>query len=241
MYVARASSGRSLGCGRKVGAALVVGDSVVATGYNDVPPGQDPDVLAGVDTSELFKAGERGRHAATTPRCGPVAADAVLTDENTADRALAALDGGELLNVIEYQRAVHAEAKTLDDAAVRGVSPVGGDLYVTTYPCHLCYKHCLSTQLASVRYIDPYPKSRATAMYPTGSGERLQPYEGVAPRRRRYIQTFEIRPPPVSDWSGIFTAPERRAALPLDRRLRNDDDRADEERLAISELREEYQ
>ena len=170
---------------------------------------------------------------------GLLHADAVLTDENTADRALAALDGGELLNVIEYQRAVHAEAKTLDDAAVRGVSPVGGDLYVTTYPCHLCYKHCLSTQLASVRYIDPYPKSRATAMYPTGSGERLQPYEGVAPRR--YIQTFETRPPPVSDWSGIFTAPERRAALPLDRRLRNDDDRADEERLAISELREEYQ
>jgi deoxycytidylate deaminase len=239
MYVARASSGRSLAASRKVGAALVVGDSVVATGYNDVPPGQDPDVLSGVDTSEVFK---RENVADTLRRlhdAGLLHIDAVSTDENTVDRALAALDGGELLNVIEYQRAVHAEAKTLDDAAVRGVSPVGGDLYVTTFPCHLCYKHCLSTQLATVRYIDPYPKSRATAMYPVGSGKRLLPCEGVAPRR--YIQTFETRPPPVSDESGIFTAPERSAALPLDRQLRNDDDRADEERLAISELREEYQ
>ena len=98
----------------------------MATGYNDVPPGQDPDVLAGVDTSELFK---RENVADTLRRLhdvGLLHADAVLTDENTADRALAALDGGELLNVIEYQRAVHAEAKTLDDAAVRGVSPVWG-------------------------------------------------------------------------------------------------------------------
>jgi hypothetical protein len=76
-------------------------------------------------------------------------------------------------------------------------------------------------------------------MYPIGSGERLLPYEGVAPRR--FIQTFETRPPPLSDELGRFTAPERSVALPLDRQLRNDDDRAAEERLAISELHEEYQ
>ena len=239
MYVARASSGRSLAASRKVGAALVIGDSVVATGYNDVPPGQDPDVRSGVDTSEVFKR----KNVADTLRrlrdAGLLHVGAVSTDEKTVDQAVAALDGGELLNVIEYQRAVHAESKTLDDAAVRGVSPVGGHLYVTTFPCHLCYKHCLSTQLATVRYIDPYPKSRATVMYPVGSGERLLPYEGVAPRR--YIQTFETRPPPVSDEFGRFTAPERSVALPLDRQLRNDEDRAAEERLAISELHEEYQ
>ena len=55
MYVALASSARSLAASRKVGAAIVVDDAVVATGYNDVPHGQIPDVLEGEDTSETFK------------------------------------------------------------------------------------------------------------------------------------------------------------------------------------------
>lgn len=44
MYVARASAARSLAASRKVGAAIVVDDAVIATGYNDVPDGQEPDV-----------------------------------------------------------------------------------------------------------------------------------------------------------------------------------------------------
>jgi hypothetical protein len=81
-----------------------------------------------VDTSEVFKR----KNVADTLRrlrdAGLLHTGAVSTDEKTVDQAVAALDGGELLNVIEYQRAVHAESKTLDDAAVRGVSPVGGHL-----------------------------------------------------------------------------------------------------------------
>ena len=183
MYVARASSGRSLAASRKVGASLVIGDSVVATGYNDVPPGQDPDVIEGIDTSEVFKRENVSDTLRRLHGAGLLGAGTAPPDDQTIKRALDALDGGELLNVIEYQRAVHAEARTLDDAAVRGVSPRGGDIYVTTFPCHLCYKHCLSTQISTIRYIDPYPKSRATAMYPAGSDERLLPYEGVAPKR----------------------------------------------------------
>jgi len=61
------------------------------------------------------------------------------------------------------------------------VIPVDGQLYVTTYPCHLCYKHALSVQVASVHYIEPYPKSRASVMYPSGSSDRLASVRGVAP------------------------------------------------------------
>lgn len=166
MYVAHASRARSLSAGRKVGAALVVGESVVATGYNDVPPGQASDVRSGVDTSEVFKRDNVGDTVRRLREAGMLKSKSGDPHEKAVERALTALKGGHLLSVIEYQRSVHAEAKTLDDAATRGVSPVGGNLYVTTFPCHLCYKHCLSTRLASVRYIDPYPKSRATAMYP---------------------------------------------------------------------------
>lgn len=236
MYIARASSARSLAASRKVGAALVVGSAVVATGYNDVPPGQTPDVATGDDTSEKFKARNVTDTMGRLREAGLLASD--ISEEDAASRALVALQGGELLSVIEYQRAVHAEAKTLDDAATRGVVPVGGDLYVTTYPCHLCYKHALSTKLSTVRYIDPYPKSRAAAMYPSTGTTRLLPYEGVAPRR--YMTTFDLREPPVSDASGTFQSQDRRAAVPLTAELRDDEDRDAQERLAIQGLREEF-
>ena len=239
MYVARAARARSLSASRKVGAAIVVDGAVVATGYNDVPPGQTPDVLAGEDTSELFK---RENVADTLRRLRDaklLSASAEGTDDDLIAMALTALKGGELLSVVEYQRAVHAEAKALDDATVRGVRPVGGDLYVTTYPCHLCYKHALSARIATVRYIEPYPKSRASAMYPAGSEDRLVPYEGVAPRR--YVQVFDDRPAFMSDPSGKFIERDRSVASPLLGQVRNDDDRHAEERLAINGLKEDYQ
>jgi cytidine deaminase len=55
MYVARASSARSLAFSRKVGAAIVVDDAVISTGYNEVPQGQTTDVRQSADTSEQFK------------------------------------------------------------------------------------------------------------------------------------------------------------------------------------------
>lgn len=240
MYVARAARARSLSASRKVGAAIVVGGAVVSTGYNDVPPGQTPDVLAGEDTSERFKQ-DNVADTMRRLRDAGLLSDSVdgIGDDDLATLVLPALKDGELLSVIEYQRAVHAEARALDDATVRGVRPVDGDLYVTTYPCHLCYKHALSAQIATIRYIEPYPKSRASAMYPMGSIDRLLPYEGVAPRR--YVQVFDDRPPFLSDSSGKFQQRDRSVASPLLGPVRNDDDRHAEERLAINGLREGYQ
>ena len=233
MYVARASSARSLAASRKVGAAIVVGDAVVATGYNDVPHGQTPDVIEGEDTSERLKQ-ENVLDTLGRLRSRGLLAEAVseLPDDELVGAAMEALRGGDLLAVIEYQRAVHAEARAIDDATIRGVSPAGGTLYVTTYPCHLCYKHALSVRLASVEYIEPYPKSRAASMYPDGSGERLTPYAGVAPRR--YIEVFDERPPFVSDPSGSFVQVDRSVARPLLTRVRNDADRDDQERLVVN-------
>jgi deoxycytidylate deaminase len=239
MYVARASRARSLAASRKVGAAIVVGGAVVATGYNDVPHGQTPDVLVGQDTSERLKRDNVLDTISRLKASGLLRPEvAAQTDEELVTAAIDALKGGELLAVIEYQRAVHAEAKAIDDATVRAVSPAGGTLYVTTYPCHLCYKHALSVRLSGIEYIEPYPKSRAVAMYPESSDERLLPYAGVAPRR--YIEVFDDRPPFLSDPSGKFLLTDRGVAKPLLSRVRNDDDRDAEERLAVNGLKEEY-
>lgn len=240
MYVARASGARSLAGSRKVGASIVVGDAVVASGYNDVPHGQTPDVLAGVDTSERMK---RLNVLDTLQRLKDssllnVDKTNAMSDEELTDAAMSALKGGDLLGVIEYQRAVHAEAKAIDDATIRGVSPSGGTLFVTTYPCHLCYKHALSVRIKAVEYIEPYPKSRAVVMYPDGTEERLVPYAGVAPRR--YMEVFDARPPFMSDASGKFIQEDRRVAKPLLRRMRDDDERNAQERLAVNGLKEEF-
>ena len=237
MYVARASRARSLAASRKVGASIVVDDAVVATGYNDVPFGQTPDVLAGADTSELFKRENLRDTLQRLRDAGMLAAD-VEPDGDGVTKAAAALKSGELLSVIEYQRAVHAEARAIDDATVRGVSPKGGTLFVTTYPCHLCYKHILSVQLDRVEYIEPYPKSRAVAMFSRGAEAKLIPFAGVAPRR--FMQIFDDRPAFVSDVAGIFKKHDRRVASPLQGSVRDDVDRASRERVATNGLKEEY-
>ncbi len=235
MYIARASRARSLAASRKVGAAIVVGDAVVATGYNDVPFGQTPDVQLGVDTSETFKR-DNLRDTMQRLKTAGLLTDGLEGDG--VDQAAAALKGGELMSVIEYQRAVHAEARAIDDATVRGVSPAGGALYVTTYPCHLCYKHALSVRLDRVEYIEPYPKSRAVRMFAEGAENRLRPFAGVAPRR--YMGIFDDRPAFMSDPSGTFPKHDRRVAQPLLGELRQDEDIAVLERTAMNGLKEEF-
>lgn len=237
MYVARASRARSLAASRKVGAAIVVGDAVVATGYNDVPHGQESDILEGVDTSEQFKRDNLSDTLRRLKSAGMLN-DAVTIDEAAVSAAAAALKGGDLLSVIEYQRAVHAEARAIDDATIRGVSTVDGVLYVTTFPCHLCYKHALSARIKRVEYIDPYPKSRAVQMYPVDVEERLIPFTGVAPRR--YLEIFDDRPAPQSDESGRFPTHDPSVAQPLVGPVSEDDSRADKERRAIHRLKEQY-
>lgn len=238
MYVAHATAARSLAASRKVGAVLVREASVVSAGYNDVPFGQVPDVVAGTDTSERLKEANvtdtvnRLISAGWVPPPPPHG-----SSETPAKSALEALRGGELLNVIEYQRPVHAEAQAIDDAARRGVATSGAHMYVTTFPCHLCFKHVLSAGVSEVRYIDPYSKSRAREMFPKAAEERLTPYEGVAPAA--YVRFFSERPPPVSN-AGAFPVPDPATAQPLVYPMKPMETIANAERVAVSTLEEKY-
>jgi deoxycytidylate deaminase len=117
---ARASRARSLAASRKVGASIVVEAAVVATGYNDVPYGQIPDVRQGIDTSEKFKR-DNLRDTMQRLKTAGLLADGL--DGDGVDQAVAALKGGELISVIEDQRAVHAEARAIDDATEIGGRP----------------------------------------------------------------------------------------------------------------------
>ncbi|HSN98242.1 MAG TPA: anti-phage dCTP deaminase [Candidatus Nanopelagicales bacterium] len=67
--------------------------------------------------------------------------------------------------LIEFSRAIHAEMDALLSAARQGLSPVGGKMFVTTFPCHACARHLVSAGLDEVQFIEPYPKSKALSLH----------------------------------------------------------------------------
>ncbi|MBN1607238.1 MAG: hypothetical protein JW940_11440 [Polyangiaceae bacterium] len=100
------------------------------------------------------------------------------------------------MNLTEYGRAVHAEMAALLCCARVGVSPAGGALYCTTFPCHNCTKHIVAAGLRQVFYVEPYPKSLAEELHgdavvvttgeasePTSGKVVFRPSTGAGPRR----------------------------------------------------------
>jgi deoxycytidylate deaminase len=103
--------------------------------------------------------------------------------------------------LIEFGRAVHAEADAIASAVRLGTSIRGSDLFCTTYPCHLCAKQIVASGLRTVTFIEPYPKSLAEKLHgdaisvenPQGNKVLFQPFVGVAPRS--YARLFSMLSP----------------------------------------------
>lgn len=124
---------------------------------------------------------------------------AELRQRGTAPRFRGALD------ITEFGRAVHAEMDALLMCARSGVSPRGGTLYVTTFPCHNCTRHIIAAGIERVYYVEPYAKSRAEELHEDAiivedrvrkrirqSGWRIpfRPFVGIGPRR--YFDLFSL-------------------------------------------------
>lgn len=228
MFLAYAAALRSGDLSRQVGAVVAnrFGD-VVASGANDVPSARGSEV-GGETVAEQVAAGEgsdyrRGFDSNERERnkilVGVIAAlvpeEAELLDA-TAMKAItpearatlvkkykARLEGTGILDLTEFGRAVHAEMAALMSCARSGVTPLGGTLYCTTFPCHNCAKHIVAAGLRSVVYVEPYPKSRAKGLHadaislpdedetePNGPRVQFRAFEGVGPRR--FLDLFSL-------------------------------------------------
>jgi deoxycytidylate deaminase len=205
MFLAYASSLRSCQLGRQVGAAITSrsGD-VLALGCNDVPkpggglywPGKEDqrDHKLGYDTNDR----QRDLIVDSLLECiGSAHCDCSTEDLRRSFR--------EILDITEYGRAVHAEMDALLTCARSGVSPLGGTLYTTTFPCHNCTRHIIASGIERVIYIEPYAKSRAEELHEDAivveekaadegrAGQRrvpFTPFVGVGPRR--YFDLFSL-------------------------------------------------
>jgi deoxycytidylate deaminase len=103
------------------------------------------------------------------------------------------LKGHRFWSITEYGRAVHAEMGVITDAARRGVALFDATMYGTTFPCHNCAKHVVSSGVRRLVYIEPYPKSQVARLFRdsidldgTAQGKvHFQPFVGIAPLRFR--------------------------------------------------------
>jgi deoxycytidylate deaminase len=206
MFIAYSSSLRSASLSRQVGAVVTAErGELIAVGANDVPscggglywtgPDDERDHVWGFDSNDrqrneiILDVMKRLRH------WGPTAA---LSDEDLLREGKKLLAGSPLNDLTEYGRAVHAEMEALLSCARSGVSPRGGTLYSTTFPCHNCAKHIVAAGLKRVVYVEPYPKSKAENLHSDSiTVEKrdqdkvlFEPFVGVA--ARRYFDLFSM-------------------------------------------------
>jgi deoxycytidylate deaminase len=223
MYLAHSASYRSGDLARQVGAAILTdrGD-VLSVACNEVPrhgggqhwegdPGDARDLVLGEDQNDILKNKilERVLHIIESLKKG--------SDTGSGQLALGQEDKLEelrktgILDITEYGRSVHAEMECLLSCARNGISPKGTILFTTTFPCHNCARHIISSGIKRVVYVEPYPKSKALQLHgdeislpidqvkwegatgTEGDAERVvfEPFIGIGPRR--YMEWFGLR------------------------------------------------
>lgn len=230
MYHAYAARLGSACLSRQVGAALIDRNGqLLATGCNEVPRAGGG--LYGQGEGDETER-ERGRCHVLNGYCSNTVERNAIVDDvmKLLEREDIALpkDGEErealrkklrrsrLGQLIEFSRSVHAEMDALVSAARKGVSTVGGRLFVTTFPCHNCARHIVAAGIDEVQFIEPYVKSKALALHADsitqstkdwdrpsavrqrGAGEQrvlFRPYVGAAPRlyRRAFVKEAEVK------------------------------------------------
>jgi len=220
MYHARSAALRSSDLGRQVGAAIAApSGELLALGCNDVPkaggdlywPGDEGDAR---DFQRGFDPIVEERKQILSEMLARLAKAGVLADSYSDAKAIvplvsalttgnkrAILKGARVMNLLEFGRCVHAEMAAITSAARLGVPIKGATLFTTTFPCHMCARHIVSSGIARVLYVEPYPKSRALHLHsdaiqvdaqkPVPGLVVFEPFVGVAPRL--YQDIFDAR------------------------------------------------
>lgn len=240
MHHAHSARVRSACLSRQVGSALVDAQgTIVATGVNEVPkagggvynehfktkfPPQDHRCVA---RKERFCSSNREQNGIIDELIEHLSELKDVEDKkDLAERIRQTRLGG----LIEFSRAVHAEMDAILSAGRSGHSTVGGRLFVTTFPCHYCARHIVSSGIYEVQYIEPYPKSRALNLHddaiwvapdswsppielsiaeerkldsaPERGHVLFRPFEGVAPRlyERAFEKTWGLKDKTTGDF-----------------------------------------
>lgn len=213
MYLAKSVSLRSSDLSRQVGAAIFRrSGEVVTLGCNEVPkagggtywsgePNDSRDIMQGRDPNETHKVEvlvdildrlKKGGHLSEKLQAMTDTYEiGKLLLEERSEHAVA---DSRIMDLLEFGRIIHAEMSAICDASRKGVSIEGATLYTTAFPCHLCAKHIVAAGIQRVIYLEPYPKSYASALHRdsiavdddgTTDKVRFDAFIGVSPFRYR--------------------------------------------------------
>ena len=213
MFHAFASSLRSSSLSRQVGAAILDKEgNLISTGINDVPKAgggtysadQIPDVREFTqrqDSNQQKKLGMLKDVFSRLRESGWFRDEYQgMSDSELVDVALETdkLRGIKFMDITEYGREIHAEMDALIGATRRNESIKNCTMYCTTFPCHICAKHIISSGIDVLVFIEPYPKSHADDLFSDSisiedaeAGKvHFKPYFGISPKR--YVDLFTM-------------------------------------------------
>jgi len=223
MYHAYGAQMRSACLSRQVGAALVSKEgNVVAVGSNEVPRAGGGVYGEGFDASKDERCAYKAiagvePYCSNTKEQNKIIDDLIekipelsKVDDERKKILIKELRDSKIGSLIEFSRAVHAEMDAILTATRQGVSTIGCRLFVTTFPCHYCARHIVTTGIDEVQFIEPYLKSKALDLHhdsiqkkitdwkaPSDGGERVlfRPFTGVAPRlyRRAFLKDRDLK------------------------------------------------
>jgi deoxycytidylate deaminase len=245
MYYAKSSAGNSACLSRQVGAAITdKSGTTIATGWNDVPKfGGNlyretdinvhrckelkycsnvehineiiEDITNDLETiykqTYIDKTGEQ-------MTLGPSLSK---EDSEVKLKIKKILKKSKIKNILEYSRSVHAEMHAIIiGSQLTNNKMVGGNLYVTTYPCHNCARHIILAGISNIYYIEPYKKSLGIILYEDSFTEdekddkkvRILLYEGVAPRR--YLDFYSMKGDERKDKEGKINKIDLKVVVP---------------------------
>lgn len=207
MFAAKAAALRTLDLSRQVGAAIFRhSGEVISMGSNEV-------AKAGGGTywsdDDPFDAREYAlEQDSNDTRKRELLKEIFDTIENNLENfetwmQKKKVEESQFMDALEYGKIIHAEMSAITDAARLGLGVKDATLFCTTFPCHMCAKHIVSSGIKKVVFLEPYPKSLASDLHsdsidveggPRGRYAQFNSVEfehffGVTPRR--YRELFE--------------------------------------------------
>lgn len=215
MYAAKAASLRSIDLSRQVGASIFSDEGELITqGCNEVPKPfggtywHDDDGEAVRDFELGHDPNHQRKEEIVHDFLDRLFQEKLLTSE-LAENALTydfvrdvigrrRVRDSQLMDIIEFGRIIHAEMCAITDAARLGRPLKNSVLYCTTFPCHMCAKHIVSSGVKRVVFLEPYPKSYARKLHDDSitfnrdeqaTKVFFEPFIGISPSR--YKDIFE--------------------------------------------------
>ena len=159
---------------RKVGAVICDKEGhIIATGYNEVPKGQQ---------TCLEKHGECYRDKKRNE----------IMEKMKQKMEMFGNDFAKIfgtIKVLELCRALHAEETAILQTSES--ETMGTTLYTTTFPCFLCAKVIVRSGISKVVYVEPYPVEEAMDLLKESGVDRVK-FEGV--KARAFYKLFKRFP-----------------------------------------------